>query len=554
MAAEVKVTFLGGLGDIGRNCAAIETDGRIVILDCGQLFPDEITPGVDSIIPDFRYLEDRWDDVEAVVLTHGHEDHIGALAYLMRHVECKVYGSSFTLGLVRHRLTEGGTMGKADLRTVSDGETHQIGPFSVEFLPVTHSVPGGLISLITTPQGVILHSSDFKLDPTPLDGRVTDLARIEAVSADTGIRLLLADSTNADRPGSTASETEIGPVIDKIFDEHPDQRIITACFASHVHRVAQIVASALAHDRVIATMGLSMKRNMQLARELGILKIPERSFIDISQVDDFEDGRVCVVSTGSQAEERAALAVAAAGNSRWIKLTDNDVIVLSSTPIPGNEAAIARMINNLTERGAEVLHSGKLGIHTSGHGKQDELIALHKATNPEWFVPVHGEHQHLTAHLDLAASLGLSDDNMLLARDGDQVTLGDRGLTIDYKVQPGAYFFRHGFDCSFDDRPIQDRRTLGNDGFVSLTVPVDFDYDEMVGEPRVVTRGWLPDEFSSELESDLIEEVSRAVLDAFAAGASEPKQVEKKIRRAAGRFVANRTRRRPMIVPVVLSV
>ncbi|MGZ0230682.1 MAG: MBL fold metallo-hydrolase, partial [Acidimicrobiales bacterium] len=195
MAADVKVTFLGGLGDIGRNCAAIETAGRIVILDCGQLFPDEITPGVDSIFPDFRYLEDRWDDVEAVVLTHGHEDHIGALAYLMRHVECKVYGSSFTLGLVRHRLTEGGTMGKADLRTVRDGETHQIGPFSIEFLPVTHSVPGGLISLITTPQGVILHSSDFKLDPTPLDGRVTDLARIEAVSADTGIRLLLADST-----------------------------------------------------------------------------------------------------------------------------------------------------------------------------------------------------------------------------------------------------------------------------------------------------------------------------------------------------------------------
>lgn len=554
MADDVRITFLGGLGDIGRNCAVLETDGRLVLLDCGQLFPDEMSPGADSIYPDFTYLDDRWDDIEAAILTHGHEDHIGALSHALRHARFPVYGAPFTLGLVRHRLDEAGVLSHAKLMRVGDGETHQIGPFSVEFLPVTHSVPSGMISAISTPQGVVLHSSDFKLDPTPVDGRVTDLGRIAELAADPGIRLLLCDSTNANVPGTTKSETEIGPVLHEVFAEHAGTRIITACFASHIHRVVQIVDAAMTHGRTVATLGLSMKRNVALARQLGMLEIPEDCIVDIDQIARYDDGEICVVSTGSQAEERSALAQAAAGDSRWIETGPNDTVVLSSTPIPGNEAAISRMINNLVERGATVLHSGMLGLHTSGHGRRDELATLHTTASPDWFVPVHGEHQHLVAHLDLAQSLGMSADRTLLARDGDQVVLSTAGLEIEADVIDGAYLYRHGAVVSPNDDPVRDRRVLGQEGFVGVVVTVDLDHGEMVGEPLLVARGWLPPEAELELEPAMIDEVAGTVVAALDDGVNDLVELQRRVRRAAGRYVSRTSRRRPMIVPVVVSV
>jgi ribonuclease J len=554
VAADVRITFLGGLGDIGRNCAVLETDDRLVLLDCGQLFPDEMSPGADSIYPDFSYLDGRWHQVEAAIVTHAHEDHIGALAHALGEASFPVYGSAFTLGLVRHRLDEGGVLSNAELRLVNDGETLEVGPFSVEFLPVTHSVPSGLISAITTPQGVVLHSSDFKLDPTPLDGRLTDLPRIAEIAADPGIRLLLCDSTNANSPGATRSETEIGPVLDKVFADNAGRRIITACFASHIHRVIQIVDAALAHDRKVATLGLSMKRNVALARQLGMLKIPEDSIVDIEEVAGYADGDVCIVSTGSQAENRSALAMAAGGDSRWIDITANDTVVLSSTPIPGNEAAIARMINNLIERGATVLHSGVLGLHTSGHGNRDELATLHKAARPEWFVPVHGEHQHLVAHIELAQSLGMAGERALLARDGDQVVLADDGLSIEADVVDGVYLYRHGAVVSPNDDPLRDRRILGQEGFVGVVVTVDVDVGEMVGEPLLVARGWMPPDTELELEPELIDDVARAVIGALDDGVRGLDELHRRVRRATGQFVSRTTRRRPMIVPVVVSI
>ncbi|MEM7288504.1 MAG: ribonuclease J [Actinomycetota bacterium] len=379
MPSPVSITFLGGLGDIGRNCAAIEANGEVLLLDCGQLFPDESMPGADSVLPDLSYLDDKGDRIVGCITTHGHEDHIGALSHALRRFEFPVYGSAFTVGMVRSRLEEAGVLGRTELVAVADNERLSIGSFDCEFLPVTHSVPSGLISVIRTPQGVLLHSSDFKLDPNPVDGRLTDMARIEEIAATEGIRVLLCDSTNADVPGSTASESEIGPVLEQVFADNEGRRIITASFSSHIHRVQQIATAALNNGRKIATLGMSMKRNVALARELGLLRIPDTEFIDLEDAPDYPPGQVCVVSTGSQAEPRSALALAAISDSRWIEIGDDDTVVLSSTPVPGNEARVYRMIDDLVRRGARVRHSGHMGLHTSGHGKQEELRALHRA-------------------------------------------------------------------------------------------------------------------------------------------------------------------------------
>ena len=407
MPSDVTITFLGGLGDIGRNCAAIECDDSLLMLDCGQLFASHEEPGVDSILPDVDYLFDRGDKIIGCVVTHGHEDHIGALAHVLaRGLSFPIYGSAFTLGLVRYRLEERDLLGRTQLIEVADNEIVDIGPFQVEFLAVTHSVPGGLISAIGTPQGVVLHSSDFKLDPHPVDDRRTNLPRIGALAEDPGIRLLLADSTNSDIPGTTASESSMQANLAEVFRAHEGRRIITACFASHMHRVQQIIDVALADGRKIATLGLSMRKNVALARSLGLLKVPDDKFFDIEDIEDFEPGELCIVSTGSQGEDRSSLATAAAGSSRWITINDLDTVLLSSHPIPGNEARVSNMIDDLIRLGAEVVHSGLVEIHTSGHGKRDELTTLHTVSRPEWFVPVHGEYRHLVAHSLLAQSLG----------------------------------------------------------------------------------------------------------------------------------------------------
>ena len=441
---KVRITFLGGLGDIGRNCAAIETQSQILILDCGQLFPDEFMPGANSVLPDLTYLLDRKEKIVGCITTHAHEDHIGALPYLLEHVELPIYGSSFTLGMVKNRLEERQLLHRCDLIEVNDGEKISIGEFACEFLPVTHSVPSGLISAIETPQGLIVHSSDFKLDLDPIDGRLTDLNRIAELSKNPGIRLLLCDSTNSDMPGSTISESDIGASLARAFQSNTDNRIIAACFASHIHRVEQIAETAINDGRKISPLGLSMKKNLSLARKLGILEIREEHIVDIEDIRNLPPNEVCIISNGTQAEPRSALEMASTGESRWISIGEQDSVILSSRAIPGNEERVGRMINNLMRRGASVSHADHLGLHTSGHGKQEELRALHQAANPEWFVPVHGEYRHLVAHKDLAIEIGLPAERILLATDGDQVELGDNKLELVEKVTPGDYPFVQG--------------------------------------------------------------------------------------------------------------
>lgn len=553
MAEEVRVTFLGGLGDIGRNCAAIETGEALLLLDCGQMFAGEDRPGVDSVLPDLSYVFERSPKVVGCIATHGHEDHVGALAHLLARVPCDVYGTPFTLGLARRRITESGYGDRARLIPVADGETVRIGPFDCEFVPVTHSVPGGVITAIGTPQGVLLHSCDFKLDFFPVDGRRTDLARIGAVSQDPGVRLLLADSTNAEQPGSSRSESDIGPVLAGVFAANAGRRIVAACFASHLHRVQQIIAAAVAGGRRVATLGLSMKKNVALGRELGLLRAPDGAFVDIADTAGMAPGELCVISTGSQAEERSSLASAACGDSRWIQIGPDDTVVLSSNPIPGNEFRVSRMINDLIERGARVVHSGEIEIHTSGHGRQDELAALHQAASPEWFVPVHGELRHLRAHAALARRLGMPAGRVLVARDGDQLVLADAGLRLERGACAGDHVLVHGPFTGEDRGVLGERRILGNQGVVVATVVVDFEAGALLGAPRVTSRGWLDesdaDPLEVEMEGDLagaVEEFLRAEPDAAAAA------VRRVVRRTAGTLVSNRSQRRPMIIPVVV--
>ncbi len=551
MADPVQITFLGGLGDIGRNCAAIECRGELLLLDCGVLFPDEDMPGADFVLPDLEYLRDRADRIVGCICTHGHEDHIGALSHALQWLSFPVYASPFTLGLVRNRLEEQGLIERASLNPIGDHDRIRVGSFDCEFIPVTHSVPSGLISVIRTPQGVILHSSDFKLDLNPIDGRRTDLARIGAIAHDEGVRLLLCDSTNSEIPGSSRSESEVGGVLRGVFAAHPARRLVVAAFSSHIHRVQQVVDAAVASGRKVATLGLSMKRNFALARELGLLQMPDHAFIDVSEAEQYPPPQVCVVATGSQGETRSALAMAATGDSRWIDVGPDDTVVLSSSPIPGNEARVARMINNLVERGADVVHSGQLEVHTTGHGKQDELRTLHTVADPEYFVPVHGEVRHLAAHADLAVKMGMPSDQVVLARDGDQVELSDRGLLNRGKATSGEYYYVNGQLIESGRELFSERSILGGQGVVSVVVVLSRDEGRLLARPRFETKGWVGADIAWQLEQAGADEVAVAVENHLASGDEDG--LERLVRRAAGQFVNHNTGRRPMIVPIIFE-
>ena len=549
-AAPVRITFLGGLGEIGRNCAAIETEGRIVVLDCGQMFAGDDLPGVDAVLPDLDWLIDNADRVDAIIATHAHEDHIGALPYLMAHLSVPIYGSAFTLGMIEHKLREVGLLDKAELREVHDRDRMPVGPFDCEFLPVTHSIPSGNITAFHTDQGVILHSSDFKLDLTPVDGRRTDLSRIGALANDPGVRLLLADSTNADRPGASRSEKEVGAVITSLMRGQEGRRVIIASFASHIHRLQQIADAAVATGRTVVTLGLSMRRNVKLARDVGILRIPDAAIRDIEDIDDLDPARVCVICTGSQGEPRAALTQMALGESRWLKLDDNDTVVFSSHPIPGNEAAVASVRNGLARMGARVLHSGQVDVHTSGHGKQQELRTLHSVAVPEWFVPVHGEYAHLVAHRDLAHEMGMSPDRVVLCEDGDQIELTAQGVTHLGSIG-GDHLYVDGTVGDLGRAVLGDRRVLGDDGFVAIVVHVDLERGEIIAGPDVISRGWVEQPALLAHETAVADAVEKDLMKALAGHEEDLNALSQLARRAAGRTVNDRTRRRPMIVPMI---
>ncbi len=552
MTAPVRIVFLGGLGEIGRNCAIVEQDDRLMILDCGLMFPDAEMLGVDLVLPDFTWLRDNAHRVEACIITHGHEDHMGGLSYLLRDLRFPIYGSALTLGLARNRIEEGGLLDRTELVTVVDGERRRIGPFDCEFIPVTHSVPHGFATAFHTPQGVILHSGDFKIDLTPVDGRVTDLARIGALAAGPGIRLLLADSTNAEEPGHTATESSVGKVLRSLFAEHAGKRIITACFASHIHRVQQIADAAVANGRVVATLGRSMAKNVALARQMGLLTIPDGSLVDIERIGDHDPRRVCVISTGSQGEPMSALALMAAGENKWLKVGDGDVVIISAHAIPGNEYSVNKVIDGLYRLGAEVVHSGLAAVHVTGHAKSEELKTLLSLAQPANFIPVHGEFRHLIHHARLAIEMGVPEANVLLAEDGDVIELTDGGIDFVDSV-PAGFLYVDGIVGDVGHGVLRDRRVLSEEGVIVVVVTVDAKSGEVLARPEIITKGWV---FAPEAEA-LLEEARQRVVDTLAAtakeGSTDIETLKRHVRQAVGRFVNEKTRRRPMIVPVVME-
>ncbi|MEY5040217.1 MAG: hypothetical protein RLZZ48_986 [Actinomycetota bacterium] len=552
MAKDVRIIFLGGLGEIGRNCMVVEHDDRLLLIDCGLMFPDADMHGIDLVLPDFTWLRENAHRIEACVATHGHEDHVGGLQFLLRELSFPIYGSQVTLGLARHRIEEAGLLGKTELIPVVDNERRYIGPFDVEFIPVTHSVPHAHAIALHTPQGVIVHSGDFKIDLPPVDDRRTDLARLGSLAAGDGIRLLMLDSTNAEERGSAPSERSVGVVLRQLFTEHRHQRIITASFASHIHRVQQIAEAAVDAGRVVATLGRSMINNVRMARDLGLIKLPDRSFVDIEDIDDYPPEKVCVISTGSQGEPMAALSLLARGDSKFVKVGPQDTVIFSSHAIPGNESNVNRVIDGLLRAGANVVHSGIADVHATGHAQAEDLKMYLSITEPEWFVPIHGEYHHMVANARHAQTMGVPESRVVLCEDGDVITITDDGIERTDRV-PAGMLYVDGIVGDVGQGVLRDRRVLAEEGVVVVVVTVDVGAAKVLVGPEIITRGWV---YAPEAE-DLIEEgceaVATAVERALKNGTRDVDALEKEVRRAAGKFVSERTKRRPMIVPVVME-
>ncbi|MDQ1423977.1 MAG: ribonuclease [Acidimicrobiaceae bacterium] len=530
----------------------VEVADRLLLIDCGLMFPDVDMHGIDLVLPDFTFLRDNAHRIDGCVLTHGHEDHVGALSYLLRELSFPLFGSALTLGLARHRIEEGGLLGRTKLNTVIDGERRRIGPFDVEFIPVTHSVPHAFAIAVHTPQGVVLHSGDFKLDLTPVDGRLTDLARMGALSSNNGIRLLMSDSTNAEERGYAPSERDVGAVLRSLFTQHAGRRVITTSFASHIHRIQQIMDAAIASGRKITTLGRTIKKNVRLARELGALHVPDAALIDIENIDDYEPGQLCVISTGSQGEPMSALSLLSQGENRFLKVGERDTVILSSHAIPGNEFNVNKVIDGLLRLGVDVVHSGVADVHATGHAQADELKTMLAVTRPEWFIPIHGEYRHLAAHARLAGLMGIGRDRVLLCEDGDVVTLTDNGLEISGRV-PAGYLYVDGIVGDVGQGVLRDRRVLAEEGVVVVIATVDIESGKVIAGPEIITRGWVYAPEAEDLLDEACDRVAQAVEEAFTNGQHDVDSLERIVRRAAGKFVSERTKRRPMIVPVVME-
>ncbi len=551
---DLSVTFLGGLSKIGRNCMVLEYNERLIVIDCGILFPEADMLGIDYILPDLHYLYDRKDQIDGIIITHAHEDHAGGLQFLLREVDAPIYSSQLSLSLLSRRLDEAGLLSKANLIEVHDGESHQIGEFEVEFLPVTHSVPHAFAASYTCGGGTIFHTGDFKIDHSPVDGRRTDLARIGEIASTKEIVLLLSDSTGAERPGTTGSESSIRLSIDRIFSEHAHQRVIVSTFASHIHRMIQIIESALTQNRKIAFLGRSIHTNIGIAREQGLLTFDDRCLIDIEEVDNFAPHEVCIICTGSQGEPLSALSLIASGQSRFLSVNEDDCIVLSSHTIPGNETGVNRIINGLMRRGADVIHDENAPIHVSGHASSDELSTMIALCKPQFFVPVHGEHRHMKAHASIALRTGMDEDHVFLCHDGDRFTISNGEASVENEAASPAYLYVDGNVGGITNALLRDRRELGSDGLVVVVVTIDEHDGEIIGDIEVVTRGWVPRANVGDYIAATQKSVSTELEKALDAGERDIEALKTIVRRAAGSATSDTTGRRPTVLPLVLEV
>ncbi|WP_374947701.1 ribonuclease J [Agreia sp.] len=542
----LRIIPVGGLGEIGRNMTVFEINGKLLIVDCGVLFPEEHQPGVDLILPDFSIVRDRLDDVLGIVLTHGHEDHIGAVPYLLRlKRDIPLIGSGLTLALIEAKLKEHRI--KPYTLTVAEGQVEQFGPFELEFVAVNHSIPDALAVAIKTVAGTVLHTGDFKMDQLPLDNRLTDL-RAFARLGEEGVDLFLVDSTNADVPGFTALERSIGPVLDDVIRRAP-RRVVVASFSSHVHRVQQVLDAAHNNGRRVALLGRSMVRNMQIAAELGYLRVPENVLIDFKKAGDIPDDKIVYMSTGSQGEPMAVLSRMANGEHQ-VEIGENDTVILASSLIPGNENAVYRIINGLMKLGANVVHKGNAKVHVSGHAAAGELLYCYNILKPKNVLPVHGEQRHLVANAKLAQQTGILEENTIIAEDGTVIDLKDGVASVVGQYDLGFVYVDGSSVGEITDADLKDRRILGEEGFISIIVVIEAQTGRVVVGPEIHAKGFAEDE---SVFDDVKPKIVAALAEASKNGMHDQHAMQQVVRRTVGRWVNTSYRRRPMIVPLVIE-
>lgn len=548
---KLNIIPLGGLGEVGKNMTAFRYGNDIILIDAGLMFPEDDMLGIDLVIPDITYLVENQDKLKGIFLTHGHEDHIGALPYILRQLDVPVYGTALTLGILEGRLKEAG-VSTASLNVIKSGDRVRAGSFKLEFMRVNHSIPDAIGMAIHTPVGLLIHTGDFKIDQTPVDGQVMELNRF-AEYGDKGVLLLMADSTNAERPGYTQSEKFVGETFDNEF-RYARNRIIVATFSSNVHRIQQIFDAAVKYKRKVAVMGRSMVNVVSISLEMGYLKVPDGVLIDIDEIRNYTNDKVVVVCTGSQGEPMSALTRMSMGDNRKVQIVPGDTVIISATPIPGNEKLVSNTINHLYMLGAEVIYEKANGVHVSGHASQEELKIMHNLVRPKFFMPVHGEYRHLMKHARIAESLGMDKKNILLTENGSVVELTKDKIAVTGKVTSGIVLIDGLGVGDVGNIVLRDRRQLSQDGIMIVVLGIDKANNEITAGPDIVSRGFVYVREAEILMDEAKERVQAALDKCEENNTREWSAIKSAIRDALGRFLFEKTRRRPMILPIILEV
>ncbi|MEW6638255.1 MAG: ribonuclease J [Actinomycetota bacterium] len=547
----LQVVPLGGLGEIGKNMTAVRQDSGIVLVDAGMAFPDEEMPGIDLVLPDFTYLRENAGELKGVVLTHGHEDHVGALPYLLREFNVPVYGTRLTLGLVRSKLQEFGIR-RGDLREIKAGDTQRLGGFGLEFVNVNHSIPDAIAVAIRTNAGLIVFSGDYKIDLTPIEGETMDLARLAALGEE-GVLAYFGDSTNSERPGYVPSERIVGETLNRVFDEARG-RIIVASFASHIHRISQVVEAAKKHDRLVGVTGRSMIRNVQIARELGYLDLPEQMLVDQREIGRIPDSDIVVLTTGSQGEPLAALSRIANGTHRTIEVGPEDTVVIAAHPIPGNERGVSRTINGLMKRGAQVYYSPLLPVHVSGHAAQEEQKLVLSLLKPKYLIPVHGEFRHLKHHADTGVSMGIPPENVFVLENGARIQFKDGEARRLENVSSGMFLVDGGGFADSSDAVIRERQQLAEEGMFIVVARINAQSGELLGPPDVISRGFVSPQAANGLVEESVATVEKTLQRTASRRITDWSELKSEIRKDLSAFISEKTRKRPIILPLIVEV
>ncbi len=551
--SKLKVIPLGGLHEIGKNITAFEYNNEIVIVDCGIAFPEDDMLGIDLVIPDYTYLVKNKDKIKGVVLTHGHEDHIGGLPYFLKEINVPIYGTKLTIGLVENKLKEHNILNKVERFSVSAGETIKLGCFKVEFIRTNHSIADSVAFAITTPVGVVVHSGDFKIDYTPIQGEMIDLQRFAELGKK-GVLLFLCESTNVEHPGYTMSEKSVGAIFEEIFQDSENQRILVATFSSNIDRIQQIINSASARKRKVAVVGRSMSNVVKTACELGYLNVPQNTMIDITEIKNYTDNQLVIITTGSQGETMSALSRIASNDHKQIEVKPGDKIIISSSPIPGNEKAIYKVINELLKKGADVIYDGIMDVHVSGHARQEEIKLLHALLKPKYFVPVHGEYKHLKAHEKLAQTMGMNKKNIFLMGIGDVLEIGKDSAKITGTVPSGQVLVDGLGVGDVGNIVLRDRKHLSQDGLMIVVVSMEKETGHMLSGPDIISRGFVYVRESEELMEEAKNVVKEALSKCEQKNINEWSYIKTLIKDTLRDFLWHKTKRSPMILPIIMDI